>query len=595
MPQNARRSHSGPCPPRPASEADLPFVRQPMTDWFDPRQLGRTAVRTLLSTVIGRFFDRREMQAALATPSEPSYEADERGEFWFDYVADLGDGFNPTYTVASLLARKRLSLRHGDEEYSLPRGRVLIMGGDQVYPTASLEDYENRLIGPYRSALPCEVEEPVPDLYAIPGNHDWYDGLTTFVRLFTQQQWIGGWRTRQERSYFAIRLPSDLWIWGTDIQMEARIDEPQLAYFRQVARKHGIAGHRIILCTAEPAWVFTHPGELHDERGYANLAYFEEKVIAAHGARLVLTLTGDLHHYSRYGEVGGTRQKLTSGGGGATLFGTHHLPRTLELPQADPGRKGTATYRLEATFPSAEDSRSLSWGAFWMPLKSRAFVVMMGLLFLLIAWLLQSSSFAAGEGLFERLGELPPTFGNVPVALGELLRASLYSPGGVIVLLLIVLGFMFFTGLHAWYAGIAHGLLQVLLCFLALWLLWYAAALLPLPWVVRVLLFSLLVVVVAGAGSGFLVSAYLLAAHWLLALHTNEVFASQAYEHHKNFLRIRVGPQGISIFPVGIERVCRAWELNTAANARPGDPWFRPQEGASLEARLIEGPVHIPL
>jgi hypothetical protein len=31
---------------------------------------------------------------------------DEDGEMWFDYVADLGDGFDATYAIAWLLARK---------------------------------------------------------------------------------------------------------------------------------------------------------------------------------------------------------------------------------------------------------------------------------------------------------------------------------------------------------------------------------------------------------------------------------------------------------------------------------------------------------
>ena len=51
-----------------------------------------------------------------------------------------------------------------------------------------------------------------PSLYAVPGNHDWYDGLTAFLRLFARQRdaTIGGWRTRQSRSYFAVRLPGRL-------------------------------------------------------------------------------------------------------------------------------------------------------------------------------------------------------------------------------------------------------------------------------------------------------------------------------------------------------------------------------------------------
>ncbi len=50
-------------------------------------------------------------------------------------------------------------------------------------------------------------------MLALAGNHDWYDGLTTFLRLFCVGRPIGGWRTEQTRSYFAARLPHDWWGW----------------------------------------------------------------------------------------------------------------------------------------------------------------------------------------------------------------------------------------------------------------------------------------------------------------------------------------------------------------------------------------------
>jgi hypothetical protein len=42
--------------------------------------------------------------------------------YWVDYIADVGDGFGPTYGMAWLLAQKQLSLHnyHGE---SLPAGR----------------------------------------------------------------------------------------------------------------------------------------------------------------------------------------------------------------------------------------------------------------------------------------------------------------------------------------------------------------------------------------------------------------------------------------------------------------------------------------
>jgi hypothetical protein len=95
------------------------------------------------------------------------------------------------------------------------RGRVLVLGGDQVYPTATRDEYENRFSGPYEAALPWAPPGERPRMFAVPGNHDWYDGLTSYMRLFCQQRWIGGWQTRQTRSYFALKLPQRWWLLGT--------------------------------------------------------------------------------------------------------------------------------------------------------------------------------------------------------------------------------------------------------------------------------------------------------------------------------------------------------------------------------------------
>ena len=74
---------------------------------------------------------------------------------WVDYVSDLGDGFNSTYTVAYLLAQPELEF--GGE--TTQRGRILVMGGDQVYPVPKRSHYENRLLGPYRAAMPNPPSE----------------------------------------------------------------------------------------------------------------------------------------------------------------------------------------------------------------------------------------------------------------------------------------------------------------------------------------------------------------------------------------------------------------------------------------------------
>lgn len=34
---------------------------------------------------------------------------------------------------------------------------------------------------------------PGPNCFAIPGNHDWIDGLETFIKQIQHKGWLGGW------------------------------------------------------------------------------------------------------------------------------------------------------------------------------------------------------------------------------------------------------------------------------------------------------------------------------------------------------------------------------------------------------------------
>ncbi len=199
----------------------LGFTPRDAVRWLAPAQLGRTAVRVVLASVFADFGDKRELEGGfpryeldlerLPVPGQPAQPVVRdlgrcartspcSDRLWLDFTADLGDGFDSTYTVASLLAEKSLVV----EGHELPRGKVLVLGGDEVYPVASPAAYEDRMVGPYRTALPGgRSPGGAGVLLALPGNHDWYDGLTSFIRLFTRQRNIGGWRTIQTRSYFA--------------------------------------------------------------------------------------------------------------------------------------------------------------------------------------------------------------------------------------------------------------------------------------------------------------------------------------------------------------------------------------------------------
>src|SRR3954462_9801868 len=125
-----------------------------MTSWFRPDLLAKLLWRVIVSDLFGQYADRRLIVAALDPVStdefvhrarqffpEAIFEKEEDrpptifkpgqdGAVWIDFVADLGDGFDATFAVASLLARETLAV--GD--LNLPRGQLLVMGGDEVYP-----------------------------------------------------------------------------------------------------------------------------------------------------------------------------------------------------------------------------------------------------------------------------------------------------------------------------------------------------------------------------------------------------------------------------------------------------------------------------
>ena len=225
---------------RPANQNDAPCPppdpngppRLPPVNWYAPSQLLRTGLEVLATGLFGQRADARRLSAG--SVAEPPYEAPagDDGVLWIDFAADSGDGFDPTFTVARALASD-LTV---DGAGRLSSGRVLVLGGDQVYPTPSDDAYEKRFLAPFRAALPAGDPRGGVErhLYALPGNHDWYDGLVEFSRVFCTGGKIGPWQTRQRRSYFAVQLSPDLTLRAVDTQVCQDIDRDQLTYFRQL-------------------------------------------------------------------------------------------------------------------------------------------------------------------------------------------------------------------------------------------------------------------------------------------------------------------------------------------------------------------------
>jgi uncharacterized membrane protein HdeD (DUF308 family) len=111
----------------------------------------------------------RDVEAA--NPPNPSLFAVDpagltSGDFSFIVIGDTGEGDASQHVLRDQL----LAVAHQ------PEVRFLVISSDVVYPNGSMIDYEAKFWLPFKG-----VTKPI---YAIPGNHDWYDALEAFLATF---------------------------------------------------------------------------------------------------------------------------------------------------------------------------------------------------------------------------------------------------------------------------------------------------------------------------------------------------------------------------------------------------------------------------
>ena len=542
--------------------------------WFSLPVLWTSGREAATATQFARFADKREQQATAATQFYDLSAAGEGG-FAFDFVADTGDGYDATYAVARAINGGMTGIPDLAD-----RANLLVFGGDEVYPVASNVNYRKRLALPYRDLVtekPGGLSRTEGWVAALPGNHDWYDGLVSFRRNFTESglefvkdgvetpqglfrpdrnrgdEYVDR-RVFQNRSYFAVRLPHGWWLWGLDSQLDAYVDEPQLAYFLEARRL--IEDHeRVILCTARPSWTDDPQLDQGDfESNRETLVWFVNRVFAteeqvsetldAHtekreGSRpevrgqtgmsqVPLLISGDKHHYTRYllqpGEVVGAtsnvpRHLVTCGGGGAFLSSTHHCEDSLSVPWSF-DTHGQSAYRYKKFYPDRDASKALGRRFLRIAYKNGvAFPVLLAAVDLTLFLTVRS---AVDTGVGRNAASLRALVCLAVVAglLGAF--SALFSPGHRRRLLGLFLGF-----LHAaMHAVMVVGVLAATRDIDSA----YATA-------IGLVLVAVLAPVV-----------FALFLRWcdadLISWHENEFFSGMCFETHKCFLRIKVGGAG---------------------------------------------------
>ena len=349
--------------------------------WLAPFLLISTGIRTLLAMLFGAYLDKRELQNAFGDDVVRAQVGPDGG-LWLDYVADLGDGFNATYSVAYLLAQPRADGRTGT---GCPAAQTLVMGGDQVYPSAAYDGVRGPVQGPVPGRAAGGRRREQPTLFAVPGNHDWYDGLTAFLRLFVRS------RDRQLRRLGAPGSPARTSRWScrpaggcsaSTTSPASYLDDPQLAYFDEVARA-ARPGDRVILAAPAPTWVkaVDHP------TAYDSIDYFIRTIIAPDrgaGAADALRRPAPLRPLRRPGPAADhlRRRRRVPLPHAPAARSASRCRRGTRWPARPAAPSRTTWWPATRTRPR---SRRYGWGIFRrLPLRNPGFTTLLGTLHTLL-------------------------------------------------------------------------------------------------------------------------------------------------------------------------------------------------------------------
>jgi hypothetical protein len=210
------------------------------------------------------------------------------------------------------------------------------------------------------------------------------------------------------------------------------------------------------------------------------------------------------------------------------------------------------------------------------------------------SWILQTK--VTGEKTFmENLAQYS-VFDNQLSEIVEVISATLlHFPSALFLNLLLFIGIVVFTDTSSgrkklnYIAGVIHGIMHLINFYFLLWLFSYLNLTIwemEINSLLQVLVFSAEMIIVGGFISGVLFGLYLTISVVFLKNHITEASSSYRWEGYKNFLRISIDKEGLTIYPVGVKRVVSNWKLKGTEDA----PRF---EGDPINYELIEDPIFI--
>jgi hypothetical protein len=505
--------------------------QRPAVAWYQPDVLWSAARSVLSSTDMLRNRDLRESYQQPLTIIDCS-EPDSEGNYWFDFIADTGDGGNATYAVACAALGESVA---GDAGEHLPRGELLLLGGDLAYPAASSEEYRYRFIEMFEAARrdigvrSSQVRGRPFTLAALAQNHDWMDSAATFNRYFVRNKGSApflGARIPQKQSYFCAKLPRGWWALGFDFALTHEIDRDQYEQFERLAGRSGLEvtvdgqirhyriedTDRVILVYPEPYW--THP---IGDGARPNWPKRYQRLEGLLRGKIALRLAGDLHHYMRWTSPS-DGLLVTCGTGGAFTHPTHTKTTTRPIRLRELGNDhviaaqtggalvvglddsrglpGDVEFKIDkaSVFPSVAESRRRALGNLGALLKTNGswrggnwwFTVFLGALYWFNAYL-NSLPFAetfVADG-FKPLGQFKAD--QYWLALVLWLKSMVFSPLGFVVNVVMILACLMMGRetvnelssktsrlgrlIVTWGIGLVHAFLHVLALFsLVFWL-----------------------------------------------------------------------------------------------------------------------------